>query len=51
MPSINFDELIQQLADAPICTGEDLSIWGGDFEAERLDDFLKGWKLKPKIKT
>jgi hypothetical protein len=45
MASINFGELIQQLADAPIRTEEDLSIWGGNFEAERLDDFLERWKL------
>jgi hypothetical protein len=46
MASINFDELIQRLADAPVRTEEDLSIWGGDFEAARLADFLKGWKLE-----
>ena len=46
MASINFDELIQRLADAPVRTEEDLSIWGGNFEARRLADFLKRWKLE-----
>lgn len=46
MASIDFDELIQRLTDAPVRTEGDLSIWGGEFEPKRLPDFLKGWKLE-----
>lgn len=48
MTSINFGELIQELADAPVCNREHLSIWGGEFPAGRLNEFLQAWQLGQK---
>ena len=44
--AINFDELIKQLDDAKKVGRGELAIWGGSFEASKLQEFLDAWGLE-----
>lgn len=45
MVGLDFQNLIRQLNDAPVCTRDALSIWGGEFNSTELAPFLDAWDL------
>lgn len=44
-PWLNLDDVLREVTETPTQGPDDLAVWGGAFDATRLDDFLQAWGL------